>query len=174
MFFYTFYSPSFCITFLCCLYYILSLTHIKNSTTLSKSINLTAPAAAIAANKEFDSSVSQDADEGFASSSSVEQDQIFEVIRRKKRASYQPQQPSQQQQQQQGESRMMDDFKLIDASRKIIEESISMAPLESILWTVSFFWVFFQLYQGGHSLLNNHVMAGKGKKKGSEERRNES
>jgi hypothetical protein len=97
-------------------------------------------------------------DEGFASSSSIEQDQIFEVIRRKKRTSYQPLPHSQR--------NVYDDFKSnpIDASRKILEEKISMAPLESILWTISFLWVFFQLYD--QSLLNNQVMAGKKKKGG--------
>ncbi|CAO3653829.1 unnamed protein product [Mucor hiemalis] len=46
------------------------------------------------------------------------------------------------------EKRKSLDFKTdpINASRKILEEKISMAPLESILWTVSFLWVFYKLY----------------------------
>ena len=90
-----------------------------------------------------------DADEGFASSSSVEQDPIFEVIRRKK-SILQPQQT-------------IEDFKSdpIKASRKMLEEKMFMAPLESILWTASFFWIFYQLYIDGESSFDNQVMAGR-------------
>lgn len=94
-----------------------------------------------------------DADEGFASSSSIEEDQISEVIRRK-RSSYQLQNNV--------EKRSTLDFKSspIDAGRKILEEKISMAPVEAILWTFSFIWVFFQLYTDGNSSFNNSIIAG--------------
>ncbi|KAI8380646.1 hypothetical protein EDC96DRAFT_604130 [Choanephora cucurbitarum] len=67
-----------------------------------------------------------DADEGFASSSSVEQDQIYEVIRRKRTSQLVPQ-PE------------------VDTQKILLEDKIKMAPVESILWIVSFLWIFYQL-----------------------------
>ena len=67
-----------------------------------------------------------DADEGFASSSSVEQDQIYEVIRRKRISQLVPQ-PE------------------VEMQKVLLEDKIKMAPVESILWIVSFLWIFYQL-----------------------------
>ncbi|KAI9336881.1 hypothetical protein BD770DRAFT_448642 [Pilaira anomala] len=91
---------------------------------------------------------SPDPDEGFASSSSVE-DQIFEVIRRKRNSHLE-------------KSTAAYDFKSnpLDTSRKILEEKIFMAPLEAILWTFSFFWVFFQLYKEGQSSFSDPIITG--------------
>lgn len=60
------------------------------------------------------------------------------------------------------EKRKSLDFKTdpINSSRKILEEKISMAPLESILWTVSFLWVFYKLYSEGKSSLSNEIIIG--------------
>lgn len=63
-----------------------------------------------------------DADEGFASSSSVEQDPIYEVIQRKR----------------------TNQETTVKTSR-LFEAKIKMAPVESILWIVSFLWIFYQL-----------------------------
>lgn len=73
---------------------------------------------------------------------------------RRKRSSYQPQHNF--------EKRSTLDFKSspIDAGRKILEEKISMAPIEAILWTFSFIWVFFQLYEDGKCSFNNYIIAG--------------
>lgn len=92
---------------------------------------------------------SPDPDEGFASSSSVE-DQIFEVIRRKRNSNLQ-------------NLHATLDFKSnpLGTGRKMLEEKISMAPLEAILWTGSFIWVFFQLYKDGPSSFNDNIIAGK-------------
>ncbi|GAA5814660.1 hypothetical protein MFLAVUS_008159 [Mucor flavus] len=91
---------------------------------------------------------SPDPDEGFASSSSVE-DQIFEVIRRKRNSNLQ-------------NLHATLDFKSnpLGTGRKMLEEKISMAPLEAILWTGSFIWVFFQLYKDGPSSFNDNIIAG--------------
>lgn len=90
-----------------------------------------------------------DADEGFASSSSVEQDQIYEVIRRK-RSSHQI--PANQHHH---HTAISDP---IEKSRKLFHEKIKMAPLESILWIISFVWVFYQLFRTG--AFDNQVIAG--------------
>jgi len=85
-----------------------------------------------------------DADEGFASSSSVEEDQIFEVIRRKRSSNQIP------------ANTMISDP--IEKSRKLLHEKIKMAPLESILWVISFVWVFYQVFKTG--AFDNQVIAG--------------
>ncbi|KAI8369775.1 hypothetical protein BD560DRAFT_397785 [Blakeslea trispora] len=74
-----------------------------------------------------------DADEGFASSSSVEQDPIYEVIQRKR----------------------TNQETTVKTSR-LFEAKIKMAPVESILWIVSFLWIFYQLLY----TLDNQVIAG--------------
>ncbi len=127
--------------------FFLKASHYKNISTLSNSTN-------IKSKLDRDPLNGLDADEGFASSSSIEEDQIFEVIRRK-RNSYALQQTMEK-------KRSSLDFKMnpIHASRKILEEKISMAPLESILWIVSFLWVFYQLYIDGDSTFSNNIMAG--------------
>lgn len=85
----------------------------------------------------------QDADEGFASSSSVDEDTLFQLIRRKKRHQQQ--------------------F-IADTSRKLLEEKIKMAPLESILWIFSFFWVFFQVFKTTALTFDRQIIGGKRKK----------
>ncbi|CEP13489.1 hypothetical protein [Parasitella parasitica] len=85
-----------------------------------------------------------DADEGFASSSSVEEDQIFEVIRRKRSSHQMP-----------AKTNGPDP---IEKSRKLLHEKIKMAPLESILWIMSFFWVFYQVFKT--RAFDNQVIAG--------------
>lgn len=85
-----------------------------------------------------------DADEGFASSSSVDEDQIFEVIRRKRSSHQIPTNTS--------------TSDPIEKSRKLLHEKIKMAPLESILWILSFLWVFYQVFRTG--AFDNQVIAG--------------
>ncbi|KAI8647533.1 hypothetical protein BD408DRAFT_427540, partial [Parasitella parasitica] len=85
-----------------------------------------------------------DADEGFASSSSVEEDQIFEVIRRKRSSHQMPAKPN-------GPDP-------IEKSRKLLHEKIKMAPLESVLWIISFSWVFYQVFRT--RAFDNQVIAG--------------
>jgi hypothetical protein len=80
----------------------------------------------------------QDADEGFASSSSVDEDTLFQLIRRK---------------------RHQQQF-IVDTSRKLLEEKIKMAPLESILWIISFFWVFFQVFKTTALTFDRQIIAG--------------
>ncbi|CAO0796583.1 unnamed protein product [Mucor circinelloides] len=46
----------------------------------------------------------------------------------------------------------------IEKSRKLLHEKIKMAPLESILWVISFVWVFYQVFKTG--AFDNQVIAG--------------
>jgi hypothetical protein len=71
----------------------------------------------------------QDADEGFASSSSIEEDQAFEVLRRKRI-----------------NNKIIDEAS-IKTSNMDKKSTVSMiTKLENFLWAVSFFWVFYKLY----------------------------
>ncbi|KAI8981823.1 hypothetical protein BDF20DRAFT_912064 [Mycotypha africana] len=91
----------------------------------------------------------ENADEGFASSSSIEEDQLFKVIRRKRSyhnnlsaaADEQGKRTSKGRENQQTELKQQEDE---DFNHPFIDWK--MAPLESILWIVSFFWVFYPLH----------------------------
>lgn len=74
----------------------------------------------------------QDADEGFASSSSIEEDQAFEVLRRKRI-----------------NKKTIDETSLKTSNMDKKSPVSMIAKLEHLLWAVSFVWVFYKLYTCG-------------------------
>lgn len=74
----------------------------------------------------------QDADEGFASSSSIEEDQAFEVLRRKRI-----------------NNKTIDETSLKTSNMDKKSPVSMISKLEHILWAVSFVWVFYKLYTCG-------------------------